>query len=164
MDIPIKKLPDLRVAYVSRFGAYGPEISQSFEKLMIWAKGHIKLDGSHLRMTAYWHDPYSTPPEDCRSDACICIPDNVTPAPDSGIEVQVLPSRMYAMGLFNVFNDNFDPAWDIMFSEWLPTSGCIMDLPPCLEIYYNCALTHPLKKWVVDICIPVKKVADADTY
>jgi len=40
--------------------------------------------------------------------------------------------------------------------EWMPTSGYQPDHRMCYEVYLNDPDTHPEKKWLVDICEPVR--------
>lgn len=156
MHAEIKELPSMRVAYVRSVGKYGPEnVGPIFCKLMGWAASHNMITPQSLVIGAYWDCPETTPPEQCRADACITVPADFKGDKSNGIEVQTLPGGKYAMYLANVFNDNFCTPWGDL-SKWVAECGLQFDRRPCMELYYNVAENHPLKKWVVDFCTAVK--------
>jgi AraC family transcriptional regulator len=40
--------------------------------------------------------------------------------------------------------------------EWLPDSGFVCDEKPMMEMYHNNPEEHPERKFILDICVPVK--------
>ncbi|MDY0163415.1 AraC family transcriptional regulator [Desulfobotulus sp.] len=153
MEGSIEQMPAYHVAYVRKLGAYGPETCErAFGELMAWAgpKGYL---GSERVLGVYWDNPEVTPPEKCRMDACISLPEGTEP--DGGISVQKLRGGPYAVCRFEIADMDFAKAWDEAF-RWFMEKGYACEDSPCLERYHNNPEEHPEGKWIVDICIPIK--------
>lgn len=154
MKAEIKEMPDYHVAYVRKMGAYGQEIcEQAFGELMRWAgpRGYLQ---SGTMLGVYWDNPEITPPEKCRTDACISVPQGTDP--EGSIGIQVLSGGPYAVCHFEIQTDSFRKAWEDAFS-WLVTGGYECADLPCYELYHNNAAEHPEGKWIFDVCIPLKR-------
>ncbi len=155
MKVEVKEMDAMRVAYFRGIGPYAPAtIGPLFEKLMAWAGPRGLCNAKSLIMGASWDDPGVTPEDKCRYDACITVPDDFRG--DDKISLQSLPAGKYAVMRCEVRNDEFEKPWTELMRDWLPASGYQPDDKPCLEIYYNDASTDPEKRWIMDICLPVK--------
>ena len=154
MNVQIKEMPEYHVAYVRKMGPYGMEIcEQAFGELMRWASptGHLK---SGVMIGVYWDNPEVTPPEKCRVDACISIPRGTIP--EAPIDIQTISGGPYTVCHCEIPFDGFQRAWEDTFA-WLVESGHECDDRPCYERYYNNPSDDPAGKWIVDICIPLKR-------
>lgn len=154
MNAKIMELPEYKVAYVRKLGAYGKETcEQAFGELMQWAgpKGYL---ASGTMIGVYWDNPEVTPPEKCRVDACISVP--LGTLPEKQIDIQTISGGRYAVCHFEIKTDSFQNAWDDAF-QWLVKSGYECDDKPSYERYHCSAEDHPEGKWVFDICIPLKR-------
>jgi AraC family transcriptional regulator len=89
-----------------------------------------------------------------KADVCISIPENTKPEGDVG--VSVIPAGKYAVASFEIDSDEFEKAWDLIFSEWLPSSGYQPDERCCFERYLNDPKQHPNNKNFIEVCIPIK--------
>jgi AraC family transcriptional regulator len=67
-----------------------------------------------------------------------------------------IPGGTYAVARFELTNEEFEAAWDMVMGGWMPESGYQPDDRLCYELYHNNPDQHPEKKLVVDICVPVK--------
>lgn len=155
MNAEVMTLPDYNVAYVRKLGAYTKEVcGQAIEEIIDWAGPRGYLINGQI-MGIYWDDPDVTPPERCRTDACVTIPDG-TPSDDkAGINIQTITGGEYAVCHIEMLPDNFQGVWKDAF-EWLVTNGYECADRPCFEIYHNDPKTHPEGKCIFDICIPLK--------
>jgi AraC family transcriptional regulator len=153
MNITLKELPDYHVAYIRRLGPYGPEISETFERLAQWA-GPRELLANGQMISAYWDNPEITPPEKCRADACVTVAKGTKVQGE--IALQTLSGGKFAVYHVELANDEFEQAWKDLYHKWMPDSGFQPEDKPCMELYYNNPEDHPEKKWVTDICVPVK--------
>ncbi len=141
----------------ARVGPYGPGVGEAFCKLVSWASKNSVFTGSSLVIGAYYDCPESTPPEKCRMEACITLGPEQNPPLEEGIAVQALPGGLCATYLCNVRDNDFKGAWKEL-GEWLKERNAAFDQRPRYEIYYGpCSDNHPLKKWVLDIVIPLKQ-------
>jgi AraC family transcriptional regulator len=154
MNVDVKEMPDYHVAYVRKMGPYGAEIcEQAFSELTQWAgpRGYLK---SGVMIGVYWDNPEVTPPEKCRVDACISLPEGATP--EAPIDIQTISGGPYSVCHCEIPIDGFQQAWEDTFA-WLVDSGHECDDRPCYERYYNNPSADPDGRWIVDICIPLKR-------
>ncbi|CAG36706.1 AraC family transcriptional regulator [Desulfotalea psychrophila] len=154
MNAKIKEMPEYNVAYVRKMGAYGEETcKQAFAELVQWAepKGYLRL-GTILGL--YWDNPETTPPEKCRTDACITVPDGTLA--EGTIGVQLISGGQYAVCHFEITAEGFQQAWKDAFS-WFIGKGYECAAKPCYELFHNNGEEDPDGRWIFDICIPLKK-------
>lgn len=150
-NFEIKRLEDIHVVYCRHYGSY-TTMQQSFEKVMRWAypKGLVNTPDFHL--AAIYHDnPNVTKEEKLISDACLIIKEPMKA--DGEIGAYTIKSGLYAVGRFEISWDEFQPAWESMYRLIDEHGFQCSGLP--FEVYLNNSETHPEKKWIVDICIPV---------
>jgi len=153
MEAEVKEMPELHVAYVRKIGPYGKETcEQAFCELMQWAgpRGYV---GSGPMLGVYWDNPEVTPPEKCRVDACVGVPEGT--ATEGSVALQTISGGPYGVCHFELTADNFQQAWEDAFA-WIVSTGQECDDKPCYEVYHNNAAEHPEGKWIFDICIPLK--------
>ena len=153
MDAAVREMPEFRVAYVRRMGPYGKETcGAAFGELMQWA-GPRGLIGKGAMLGVYWDNPEVTPPERCRVDACVEVPEGTVP--EGQVALQTIGGGPHAVCHFEIQGNSFQQAWEDAFG-WLVSSGHECDERPCYELYHNNAEEHPEGKWIFDICIPLK--------
>lgn len=154
MNAEVREMPEYHVAYVRKMGPYGKATcEQAFGELMQWAgpRGYLE---SGVMLGVYWDNPEVTPPQKCRIDACISVPEGT--AGEGQVGVQKISAGPYAVCHFEVRPDGFTRAWEEAFA-WLVNSGYECDDLPCYERYHNHVDSEGL--WIVDICIPLKRKA-----
>jgi AraC family transcriptional regulator len=158
LNIEVKELPELHVAYVRHIGPYkgNPELfGRLFGKLMAWAgpRGLIRFPETKM-LTAYYDNPDITDDNKLRVDACITIP------PDTEVSGEIgkatIPGGKYAVAHFEISQDQYSDAWEAVYGRWLPESGFQPEGCPSYELYLNDPKQHPQGKQIVDICLPVK--------
>jgi len=155
VDVEVKQMPAYHVAYTRHVGSYS-EIGEAYERLMKWA-GPRGLIGPQAAVLAVYHDDPSVTDEDkLQSSACLSVPDG-TPVEGEIGEMEIAGGQ-YAVGHFEIAAEQFGQAWDALFGGWLPESGYQCDDRPCYELYLNDHEQHPEKKFIVDICVPVRPV------
>lgn len=154
MNIEVKEMPAFHVAGIRQVGAYS-QIGRAFERLFAWAGPAGMLGPNTTTLGVYWDEPESTPEAELRADACVTVAEG-TAIESSEVTTQVIPGGKYAVCRVEVQHDEFQQAWDAIFSEWLPTSGYEYEPRVCYEIYLNNGMADPAGKWILDICVPVK--------
>ena len=156
MDAKIETIESICVASVRRNGPYGPEIcGEAFNALAVWAEplGYFRT-GQILAL--YWDNPETTPPGECRMDACVGVPENTSTTGE--VKLQTVRGGPYAVCRFEITTEEFSNAWEEAFG-WVMSQGYELLELPCFERYYNNAATHPKNKWIVDLCFPLKEVS-----
>jgi AraC family transcriptional regulator len=153
INAEVKETPELKVAYVRGLGPYTRETCEpQFRALMRWAAPRNYVGAGKI-LAIYWDNPDVTPPERCRFDACIIVPDGAIP--EGTVYIQTIRGGPYAVCHFESSPAEISRAWEDAFA-WLCDSGYECNDTPCYELYHNNAAEHPQGKWIFDICIPLR--------
>ena len=151
--IEIKEMESLNLIYCRHMGEFN-KIGQAYGKLMNWAGPRGLLSNPNLKtVTVYHDDPSVTKMEKVRQSACITIDRPVETEGEVGN--LTIPSGKYVVGSFEIDAMQFKEAWDAV-CLWLSESGYQPADANPYELYHNDHEKHPEKKFIVDICIPVK--------
>ncbi|MGP8320542.1 MAG: AraC family transcriptional regulator [Methanosarcinaceae archaeon] len=158
VEIRVREMPELNVAYVRHVGPYKGDMklfAELFGKLMEWAGPRDLLNSPEtMALSVYHDDPRTTEEDKSRISVCITVPEDTEI--EGEVEKMTVPGGMYAVGKFELDPDEYEEAWNMIYYEWLPKSKYQFNDPPCFEIYLNDPNEHPENKHIVDICIPVK--------
>lgn len=151
----IKQMPALSIVYCRHLGAFD-QMQEAFKKLMQWAypRGLVNAPGAQL-LSVYHNDPNITEKGKLTSDAALTIHEKVKT--DGDIGQYDIAAGLYAVGRFELAMDEFTQAWNSMF-DLLKEHGCQCTNAYHYELYLNNRDEHPENKFIVDICIPVKRV------
>lgn len=155
MNVKVEKLPEYRIAYMRNIGPYGPANAALMESLKKWAQARELLTKESVILGIAHDNPEMTPPEKCRYDCCIVIPDDYKL--ESTINENRLPGGKYALYGVKHTPEDIMRAWNDLFTVWLPDSGYQIDDRPVFERYSGTnrenQIIEPDK---IEICIPVK--------
>nr|WP_097039337.1 GyrI-like domain-containing protein [Terribacillus aidingensis] len=149
MKMQIEVLPNYRVAYIRRVGAYGAANYQTMEQLKKWAAEKDLLTGTSIILGISHDDPTATPPEQCRYDAAIVVADN--PEKDTSVDAGVTRGGKYACFLVEHTTAAIQQAWSTIAEELLQ-HGLEPDNRPIAERYRE----ELVSRHYCEICIPIK--------
>ncbi|MES2264966.1 MAG: GyrI-like domain-containing protein [Pseudomonadota bacterium] len=154
MEVHIIDLPPARVACHRHVGPYGPALGAFWRGTVApWMHSH-GLDG-RICYGVGLDDPQTTPPEQCRYNACVSVADDFQE--DRQVGVTTLPGGRYAVMPFKGPTSGIAQAWQWFFSEWLPASGLQCDDRPCFERFSATPGQGPASgEFSCELCIPVK--------
>lgn len=152
MKVDIRELPEYHVAYIRHVGAYAG-IFEAFQKISHWAQEEGLL-GSEKMMGIYWDDPNVVSEEKLRSDACIPVSKNQRVSGE--VQLQSMKGGLFAVYPCEIRDGNFNKPWLDLMDYLTRTEYEFIDKPG-YEIYHNDGHKDPEGKWVLDICMPVKK-------
>ena len=160
VTVEVKHLSEVSVAYIRHIGPFKGETDawgKLFQKLMKWAGSIdlIKCPGTEF-FTIFRDDLKITEFSKFKADVCISVDPKTEGSGDIGISI--IPAGKYAVAQFEIDGSEFEQAWDAVYSFWLPESGYQPDDRHCFERYLNDFNTHPTKKHIIEICIPVKPI------
>ncbi|SKB96816.1 AraC family transcriptional regulator [Sphingobacterium nematocida] len=154
IKIEIKQMPALKLICYRRTGAFN-QIGQAYEELFKWAAPRGLLNANTKALSMYHDDPSITEIAKMRNDACLVVDRDVD------VEGEIRKSQTqegkYAVGYFEIGIKDFEKAWNTMYA-WLSESGYQPKESSPYEIYHNDNNQHPEKKFIVEICIPVKQL------
>lgn len=155
--VTVQDFPETTVAYVRHIGPYqaNPDLfGRLFGKLFQWAGPRRLIGPDTLVLCIYHDDPNITAPEKLRTDVCLSVPAGTAVGGEVG--TLTIPAGRYAFARVEITADQFGEAWDSVCGDWLPDSGYEPADGLSFEIYRNDHREHPEKKFIVDICVPVK--------
>ncbi len=155
MEVEVKELPELHVAYVRHIGPYSREMPKAVQKILKWAGPRGLLRFPQTQLLGVYHDnPEITDEAKLRCSACITVPK------DTRVEGEVgkmtIPGGLFAVAHVEISADEYGAAWDKLMGEWLPESGYQPDDRLCYEVYLNDPDQHPQHKHIIDICEPIR--------
>jgi AraC family transcriptional regulator len=151
--VEIKDMPDMNLVYCRHTGPFYL-IGEAYGKLMKWAGPRGLLNSEDLKtVTVYHDDPKVTEIEKVRQSACIIVKEPVKTEGEFGN--MSVPRGKYVVGSFEISPEEFEQAWNTT-CIWLSESGYQPADGNPYELYHNNFEEHPEKKFIVDICIPVK--------
>jgi AraC family transcriptional regulator len=153
MKVQIIERKPTPIAYLRHVGPYGQPIGTFWQtRVYPWMVengliGQPRYGISH-------DDPRVTAPEQCRYDAGCEIPDNVLARGDA--HRTTIPGGQYAALSFKGVVADFEPAWDALLRDWLPSSGLQLDGRPMFE-YYTTDSSYDPSTGVLEckLCVPV---------
>lgn len=148
MKFKVETLPKYRVAYMRHVGPYGPTNIQVMEKLKKWAREQNLL-GSATLLAIPQDNPETTPPENCRFDACIVISEDFQL--DDLIREQELSGGKYLIHEVKHTAEDIQKAYADIFST-LQDNGYQIDNKPIFERYVDDIVNNPY----CEICVPIK--------
>lgn len=151
--IEIKEMPEFNVVYCRHTGQFN-QIGKAYEKLMKWAGPRGLLNFPETKtITVYHDDPSITAIEQVRQSACITVANDVKV--DGEIGKMKLDGGKYAVGHFEIDETGFEKAWNTM-CLWFTESGYQPGDGYPYELYYNSPEEDVKRRFILDICIPVK--------
>lgn len=158
ISVEVKTMPALNVAYVRHIGQYqgmAEVFTDLFKRLMLWAQPRDLVRPPTTQVLSVYHDdPNITIDAKLRVDACISVPEGTSAHGEVG--TMVVPGGRFAVGRFELGEQEYGQAWSTIMAGWLPDSGYQPDDRLCYELFHNDCSTHPERKAIVDICVPVR--------
>ena len=152
-NICVKEMPALQLVYTRHIGAFHL-IGEAYGRLMRWAGPRGLLSSPNLKtVTVYHDDPQVTELEKLMQSACITVEGPVKTEGEFG--TMSLPAGKYAVGRFEITALEFEQAWNAV-CVWLSESGYQPAEGYPYELYHNNHEEHPERKFILDICVPVK--------
>jgi AraC family transcriptional regulator len=141
------------VVYLRHVGPYGAPIGEFWQKKVYpWMVASGLLQQARYGISL--DDPSVTAPEHCRYDAGCEIPANFVAVGDA--HKTVIPGGKYAALSFKGRVSGFEPAWNSLLRDWLPSSGLQLDGRPMFEFYPQGSNYDPVTG-ILDcqLCVPV---------
>lgn len=157
--VKIKTMPNMRVAYIRHTGPYKKDVDlfqKLYTKLYRWGEAKALIHPDTTRWITLFHDSCDLTEDDkLRVSVCMTISENIEV--DGEVGSLIIQGGKYAIGRFEINEDQYQDAWNAMFSRCLPQSGYQPDDGFCYELYQFHS-SNDSKKHVVDICIPIKSL------
>ena len=158
-NVEIVTADNINVAYIRHIGTY-EELTIAFpemiEKLFHYAAKQNYHVFEDTKVLTIYHDHHEfTEDYHLRTSLCVTISDEST-VETNDVGIMVIPSGKYAVGHFEICQDEYKGAWDFIYGEWLPNSGYKPRDSYPFEVYRNDPKQHPKHKHIVDIYVPIE--------
>ena len=151
MEFEVQELPAVRVAYLRYKGPYGAAIGEFWQEVVTQWMQAFRLTGRVTYGVAL-DDPNSTPPAECRYDACVAVDADyniVAPAKEGEIA-----AGRYAVAKFHGTADQMPVAWGAFFGK-VQESG-LACVGACFDRYpADYKMDPDSGAFECDLCIPV---------
>lgn len=153
------KTEDIRVIYVRFSGSY-PEMANAMpgmmRKIYEFSVHRNLLEYGKTKILAAYHDnPELTGETKLRVSLCMSVPAAAKIEPHDDIGVMAIAGS-FAVGHFELYQQEYPQAWRHMYGEWLPNSG----FQPRDAFPFECYVSDPSKnpggKQLLDIYVPVE--------
>lgn len=158
-QIEVKNISDMNVVYIRHTGPYKTDtglFESLSEKLDKWAMAKGLCYTADTKWLTIVHDsPEITEDNKLRISYGMTVSDEDKTVMDGEFGRMKITGGKYAIGHFELADDEYQKAWNIMYSLWLPESGYQPDDRLSLELYQSYYSKIP-GKLKVDIYIPVK--------
>lgn len=150
--IEVKECKKVELAYINCIGVQA--LTPAFGRLMRWAGPKGLLDTPDFKMATIYHDSFKvTAPNKVRMSACLVL-DKPTNA-EGEVGLQTIEKGKFIIAHHEIQVHEFEQAWTSLF-VWMNENGYKKADKDPYEIYHNDFNTHPEKKCIVDLYIPVE--------
>jgi AraC family transcriptional regulator len=153
MKVQIIERKPAQIAYLRHVGPHGQPIGAFWQtQVYPWMAANGLI--GQPRYGISHDDPRVTAPEQCRYDAGCEIPASAL-ARGNAHRTTIPGGRYAALSFMGVVAD-FEPAWDALLRDWLPSSGLQLDSRPMFE-YYPTDSSYDPSTGVLEcqLCVPV---------
>lgn len=152
-SIRVLELREITLAKVEYKGSF-QGIGKAYRKLMNWARTNgFTNSKTNKTLTIYHDDPNEVGMNNVRQSACIITHKAFEPTDE--IKKIKFNAGKCAVGRYEISFFEFKDAWTEMFN-WIDKNGLKISEKDAFEVYQNNSNTHPKKKTVIDICVPIE--------
>jgi AraC family transcriptional regulator len=157
---PVKliDIPERQVAYIRVTNAFELDrVLTAFKAVIEWAKSQgIFSEGILFGMTV--DDPHVTPKHLYRYEVCLAssFPFECT----EGMSKLKMPAMRYAVIKVSGDLHKVATAWDYLYRDWLINSVHEPEHAPALEIFSNKETATDWSHFELELCLPVRKLAE----
>ena len=121
-NIEIVTADNINVAYIRHIGTY-EELTIAFPKMIEKLFHYAAKQNYHVfedtKVLTIYHDHHEfTEDYHLRTSLCVTISDEST-VETNDVGIMVIPSGKYAVGHFEICQDEYKGAWDFIYGEWL---------------------------------------------
>ena len=153
MDVEIKIIEPMRVAFVRHVGPYD-EVGEAWDKLctLLGKDGYLGSQSKFIGIS--YDDPEVTPADKLRYDACVTVSEDFVPT--EGIIVQTIGGGEYAVTTHFGPYEKLGETYSKLYGQWLVQSGREFRSDPCMEFYLNHPEGTEPEDLLTSICLPLK--------
>ncbi|MEM6515069.1 MAG: AraC family transcriptional regulator [Bacteroidota bacterium] len=149
--INVKLEDELHFASIDFVGKQNSE--KAFGELLSWSEANGLLQNDNFKLASIFYDSLKiTAPEHVRMKAALLIEKPLSN--EDKILNLTFPKGNYIIGHFEITMEDFERCWTSMFI-YMNNNGHKKAERPAFQLYHNDFRTHPEKKCIVDLYIPI---------
>jgi AraC family transcriptional regulator len=150
--IEVKSIDDIHTIGTSCIGVNN--VSFTFQNVMTWAGPKGLLRQPDFKMATIYYDSFKiTAPDKVRMRACLLVDEPIKA--DEDMSLVTINKGLHIIAHHEINVGEFERVWTELFI-WMNENGYKMRNEPAFEIYHNDFNTHPEKKCIVDLHVPVE--------
>lgn len=161
-QITIENLEEKQVAYVRHTGTYetlAKEYVNMMQTLFAHAKKqHFLVDGQNWLLAMYHDNPEFGEENKFRTSLCLTVPGGIQVQEDGILGRMKLEGGLYAVGHFQIQQEQYSDAWNYMYQEWITGSGYVPRNYYPFEVYRNDVYISESHIHEVDIYLPIEPI------
>lgn len=154
MNVTIKEVDDMFVAYVSHQGAY-QDCGGAWDTLCTALAPEGLLGGDAKMIGVSYDDPDVIAQELLRYEACISVDEVFSTTDDIGFKT--ITGGRYAVTTHIGPYEKLNETYQKLFGQWLSQSEHESADKPCIEIYLNDPESTDPEELITDIYLPLKE-------
>jgi AraC family transcriptional regulator len=160
--ITIVNLEEKQVIYVRHTGTYetlAKEYANLMQRLLANAKKqHFLVDEQNWVLAMYHDNPEFGEESQFRTSLCMTVPEGIQVQEDGILGTMKLEGGMYAVGHFQIQQEQYSHAWNYMYQAWLTGSGYVPRNSYPFEVYLNNPSANENHIHEVDIYVPIEPI------
>lgn len=160
VKVELKNINKINVAYIRHIGPFIGNTKtwgKLFNRLINWGAARGLVNCTDTKYYTVFRDELEiTDFSKFKADICISVGDGTKG--DGDIGISTIAGGKYAVAQFEIDADEYEQAWQLVYSEWLPKSGFQPDERSCFERYLNDPKMHPKNKHILEVYVPVKPI------
>lgn len=160
--ITIEHLEEKEIVYVRHTGTY-KTLAQEYVNLtqtlfMHADQQNLLIEGQNWVLAIYHDNPEFGEESQFRTSICLTVPDGKQVHEDDVLGRMKLEGGLYAVGRFQIQQEQYSDAWNYMYQEWLTCSGYVPRNSYPFEVYRNNPSVDMNPIHVVDIYVPIEPI------
>lgn len=161
-QITIENLDEKQVVYVRHTGTYetlAKEYGGLMQTLFNHAKKqHLLVEDQNWILAIYHDNPEFGEESQFRTSLCLTVPEDIRIQEDGVLGRMILEGGLYAVGHFQIQQEQYSGAWNYMYQEWLTCSGYVPRNSYPFEVYRNDPYANENHIHEVDIYVPIETI------
>jgi AraC family transcriptional regulator len=161
-QITIENMEEKQIAYVRHTGTYealAKEYANLIQRLFEQAKDqNLLVKGENWVLAMYHDNPEFGEASQFRTSLCLTVPKDIQIQEDGILGTMKLEGGLYAVGHFQIHQEQYSDAWNYMYQKWLTGSGYVPRNSYPFEVYLNDANANENHIHEVDIYVPIEPI------
>ncbi len=114
------------------------------------------MKGQNWVIAMYHDNPEFGEENQFRTSLCLTVPEDIRVQEDGILGRMKLEGGLYAVGHFQIQQEQYSDAWNYMYQQWITSSGYVPRNSYPFEVYRNEPYANGSPIHEVDIYVPIE--------